>query len=242
MCTLTVHRDDRRVLVTMNRDDSAAREEVPPTLWESAEYPFVAPRDLQAGGTWIGVNCHGVVACLLNRYDAAPAGRMSRGKIVLEAMRGSSLNTAYDALIALDHRDYLPFTCLAIGEHAATRLDWTGSHLRQGEITPLGEIMMLTSSSWHFDEVAAQREALFRETWAERDDAIDKIATFHSRRVRANDAWAPMMMRDHSRTKSIAQVELTSRGAEMRYWTRDAAIDRQLTWPETSIGLKYRSR
>lgn len=242
MCTLTVHRDDRRVLVTMNRDDSAAREEAPPELWEDAEYPFVAPRDLQAGGTWIGVNCHGVVACLLNRYDAAPAGRVSRGQIVLEAMRGSSLGTAHDALIALDHHDYLPFTCVVIGEHAATRLDWTGAHLKQTKFSPLGEIMMLTSSSWQFDEVAAQREALFREIWAERGDAVDKIAVFHSRRARADDAWAPMMLRDHSRTKSVAQIELSSSGAELRYWTRDAAIDRRLTSPETSIGLTYPSR
>jgi uncharacterized protein with NRDE domain len=66
----------------MNRDDLADRPEAAPAEWPSAKPAFVAPKDLQAGGTWIGVNDHGVIACLLNRYDAAPAGHISRRSIV----------------------------------------------------------------------------------------------------------------------------------------------------------------
>lgn len=240
MCTLTVLRDSGRLLVTMNRDDIVAREEAPPRLWPDAETDFVAPRDMQAGGTWIGVNCHGIVACLLNRYDAAPAGYVSRGRVVLEAMLGASVDTACGAVTALDHHAYSPFTCLIVGEHAATRLDWTGSHLSQTELSPTEQVMMLTSSSWQFHEVKAQREALFREIWAQHQDAGDKIAAFHCRRVGAHDAWAPMMQRQSSQTKSVIQVELSSEGAHMHYWTRDAAIDRWLTSPSASTSLARR--
>lgn len=242
MCTLTIVREPHRLLATMNRDDIATREESPPALSSIAEKTFAAPRDQQAGGTWIGVNAYGVIACLLNRYDAAPASRASRGAIVLEAMRGSSIDTACGILTALDHSAYSPFTCLLSAEHGATRLDWTGARIERTDLpTDIG-VVMVTSSSWQFEEVKAKREALFREIWAGGDGAVDNVRAFHSRRVSENDAWAPMMQRPHAQTKSITQVELTSSGAEMRYWTRDIAIERRLTSPETSIRLDHGKR
>ncbi len=237
MCTLTILRESNRLLVTMNRDDIAERQEAPPAHWPNAQPAFVAPRDLQAGGTWIGVNGHGVVACLLNRYDAAPVGRMSRGSIVIEAMRGSTIEAARNALAGLDHGAFSPFTCLVIGQSSAMRLDWTGGRLEHGDLPATDNNIMVTSSSWQFDKVKAQREALFQEIWSNGGDAAGNVATFHAQRVNAHDAWAPMMQRPQSETKSVTQVELSSLGAEMRYWTRDAAIDRRLTFPATSIRL-----
>lgn len=235
MCTLTILREPHRLLVTMNRDDVAARGELPPALSPNAEMTFAAPRDLQAGGTWIGANGDGVVACLLNRYDPAPQGRTSRGNIVLAAMRGSSISAACAALTALDHSAYSPFTCIVIAQRGATRLDWTGSRLDREDIPDADEITMITSSSWQFDEVKAKREMLLRDLWAERDVAVDKVRAFHSQRISDNDAWAPMMQRSHSETKSVTQVELTSSDVQMHYWTREAAIDRRLTSPEETV-------
>jgi hypothetical protein len=234
MCTLTIVREGRRVLVTMNRDDVAARVEAPPRHWPNGEPAFAAPRDLQAGGTWIGVNAHGVIACLLNRYDAAAVGRTTRGQIVIEAMRGATMETANGVLAALDHRAYSPFTCLLITNDSATRLDWTGSTFDRTDLA-CADRTMATSSSWQSEEVRAQREALFRQIWSDAGTTADKIAAFHTRRVDAHDAWAPMMLRPTTQTKSITQVELTPHGAEMRYWTREAAVTSKLSAPETSI-------
>lgn len=240
MCTLTILREADRLLVTMNRDDVGAREEAPPTLWPNTQPAFAAPKDMQAGGTWIGVNAHGVIACLLNRYDAAPVGRASRGSVVLEAIRRASLEAACGALSALDHNAYSPFTCLVVDRGGAARLDWTGAHFERADLPPESEVM-LTSSSWRLDEVRAQREALFREIWSNGDSESDRVAKFHSQRVSAHDAWAPMMQRPMSQTKSVTQVELTSLGAEMRYWTRDAAISRKLAEPDTVIRVLAQS-
>lgn len=235
MCTLTILREQDRVLVTMNRDDLAARPEGAPTVWPRTNPSFVAPIDLAAGGTWIGVNANGIIACLLNRYDAAPTGRTSRGSIVLEAMRGASFGDARNTVAALDHIAYSPFTCVVIGRGGATRLDWTGEELTRDDLPAAKEATMMTSSSWQFDEVKAQREALFHKIWSNGRGSADRVATFHARRDSAHDAWTPMMQRPQSQTKSITQVELTPQGAEMRYWTRDAAIARQLSAPDASI-------
>ncbi|MFN3464837.1 MAG: NRDE family protein [Terricaulis sp.] len=237
MCTLTILRENSRLLVTMNRDDIATREEAPPHVWPNTDPDFVAPRDELAGGTWIGVNRHGVIACLLNRYDAAPKGQLSRGDIVIEAMGGASIERSLSAVTSLDLGAYSPFSCLVIAEGGAARLDWTGASIRRQDCSSGAKAVMATSSSWRFDEVKAQREALFHEIMSGGGDAAGNLAAFHTRRVRADDAWAPMMLRSQSQTKSVTQIELSPRGAEMRYWTRDAAISRKLKTPDRCVRI-----
>jgi len=234
MCTLSILRDAKNLTVTMNRDDAAARTETPPSLWPAAKSAFAAPRDMQAGGTWIGVNGHGLVACLLNRYDVAPPGRSSRGAIVVAAMEATSVENGHAILAELDHQLYAPFTCVLIDRMGASRLDWTGAAASRTDLDPIGETM-LTSSSWRFDDVSAMRADLFHTLRETESDAIARIAAFHTRRDSANDAWAPMMQRPHSETKSVTQIAITDEGAEMRYWSREAAIARQLEAPDTVI-------
>jgi hypothetical protein len=238
MCTLTILRENGRVLVTMNRDDVATREEAPPQLWPNTDPEFIAPRDVQAGGTWIGVNRHGVIACLLNRYDAAPKGKQSRGGIVIEAMRGSSIEASVSAVNSLELGAYSPFTCVVVAQRGAARLDWDGACIRRGDFATGAEIVMATSSSWRVEEVKAQREALFQDMMSNGGDAAGNLAAFHSRRVPEGEAWAPMMLRPQSQTKSVTQIELAPGVADMRYWTREAAIARKLKTPERRLRFR----
>jgi uncharacterized protein with NRDE domain len=234
MCTLSIIRDAKSVTVTMNRDDAAARTEAPPSLWPVAKIAFAAPKDLQAGGTWIGVNAHGVIACLLNRYDPAPPARASRGAIVLEAMNAINVEGAYSTLAALDHALYAPFTCMLIDLAGASRFDWTGSMASRTDVDS-DDHAMVTSSSWQFDEVSAKRRGLFDMLRETESDAVARIAAFHSHRDSTRDTWAPMMQREHSETKSVTQIELSGEAAEMRYWSRHGAIARGLTAPDTVV-------
>ena len=64
------------VVVAANRDEFYARPAAPPALFRSDEAgraSFVAPQDLEAGGTWMGVNEHGLFAGLTNRRNDEPA-------------------------------------------------------------------------------------------------------------------------------------------------------------------------
>jgi hypothetical protein len=116
-------------------------------------------------------------------------------------------------------------------------LDWSGAELTHTDLAAENTAMMVTSSSWSFEEVKSRREAWFETTWAEASSTADRLATFHCRRDIAHDAWAPMMQRPQSCTKSITQVELSLRGAEMRYWTRETAILKKLTSPDCAVQL-----
>jgi uncharacterized protein with NRDE domain len=219
----------------MNRDDARERPEAAPSLWTDGQITFAAPRDLQAGGTWIGVNANGIAACLLNRYDGSLAGYVSRGRIVIEAIQGSTFKAACGALEALDHGAFSPFTCIIVDRSNAARFDWTGSSFERSEL-PRTDVMA-TSSSWQFDDVKRRREARFREIWASSAVASDRVAAFHGAQEPTHDAWAPMMQRPQSHTKSITQVAISESDVEMRYWTRESVLARGLEAPDTTIQL-----
>src|SRR3989304_5509280 len=57
--------DGYDLVVGMNRDESANRPSEPPSLREG-DPVLVAPRDLAAGGTWIGANANGLLLALSN--------------------------------------------------------------------------------------------------------------------------------------------------------------------------------
>ena len=89
MCTLIVlwrAVDGYDIVLGMNRDESFARPAEPPQ-WIEGDPPLVAPRDRQAGGTWIGANARGLVMALSNRGGRASPTARSRGLLVLEALR-----------------------------------------------------------------------------------------------------------------------------------------------------------
>ena len=69
MCTLAIYFQvfpDYPVVIAANRDEYLARPALPPTTL--LEHPHVVGgKDLQASGTWLGINQYGLVAGLLNR-------------------------------------------------------------------------------------------------------------------------------------------------------------------------------
>lgn len=82
-----------------NRDERTGRPASPPMLWPGRPR-ILAGRDDLAGGTWLAVNEHGVVAALTNRPGEGGfvPGRPSRGGLPLMACR---CGTASDALAKL---------------------------------------------------------------------------------------------------------------------------------------------
>ncbi|WP_131107983.1 NRDE family protein [Pseudomonas sp. Sample_10] len=76
------------LIVAANRDEFYARPSLPLAQWPEAPHVY-AGRDLEAGGTWLGVGANGRFAALTNIRDPhRPPGRKSRGELVAGFLSG----------------------------------------------------------------------------------------------------------------------------------------------------------
>lgn len=78
------------LMLGMNRDESLNRPSDPPAVIEGTPV-IVAPRDRKAGGTWIGASGTGLVVALSNRRGRTSQTARSRGQLVLDTLRQSSV-------------------------------------------------------------------------------------------------------------------------------------------------------
>jgi len=85
-----------RLVVAANRDELHARPTAPAAFWEDAPHLF-AGRDLQDGGTWMGVTTDGRFAALTNYRDPREfkPGAPSRGRLVTNFLRERTRPWAY---------------------------------------------------------------------------------------------------------------------------------------------------
>jgi uncharacterized protein with NRDE domain len=155
MCTLAVALGaDRRwpVVVAANRDERLGR---PAEGWALRDGPggrrYAAPRDVEAGGTWIGVSAGGTLAALTNYhapFDWYPdRARRSRGELVPLALAQADAGAARAALAALDPAAFNPFHLL-VADAAGAFLWWYDGE--RSALEPLGPgLHLVTESSPH---------------------------------------------------------------------------------------------
>lgn len=107
-----------RLVLAGNRDEFHARPSAALARWPEA--PVIAGRDLEAGGTWLGVSADGRCGVVTNVRDPrlAQTGR-SRGLLVSEWLRGDAGATAHAQALRAAAGDYRPFNLLTFDAHAA---------------------------------------------------------------------------------------------------------------------------
>lgn len=100
------------LVVAANRDEFYARPSKPLAHW--AESPQVyAGRDLEAGGTWLGIGANGRFAALTNiREPHKPPARRSRGELVSDFLSGDGSIGEYFNEVGRRSVDYAGFNLL----------------------------------------------------------------------------------------------------------------------------------
>lgn len=178
MCTLAVLRSpgaDHPLVVAANRDERMDR---PAESWSvrSGEkgMRYLAPLDVTAGGTWMGLNQAGVVVAITNHHTGLPPdpSRHSRGELVERAL---SLRSAVDAKDALEAIPYLRFNAFHLLVADATHAWlWHGDATQSAWEALSAGVHVITESAAHDD---GPRAALVRTVMrAGADRAADPSA------------------------------------------------------------------
>lgn len=139
MCTLVIAWQvlaDAPVAVAANRDEVFDRPSSPPSVIDG-DPTIVAPRDEEAGGTWLGYNGHGLLVGLSNRWtDAERAGERSRGRLVLDLLGARSADDAASMVGDAARADaYAPFNLVVADADSAVVFEWDDG-LRVAELSP----------------------------------------------------------------------------------------------------------
>jgi len=108
-----------RLVVAANRDEYFRRPAAPAGFWD--DHPNVlAGRDLEAGGTWLGITLDGRFAALTNYRNPADkkTGAPSRGALVADFLTGKTGSEEYARLVERRAADYNGFSLL-VGDVAS---------------------------------------------------------------------------------------------------------------------------
>ncbi len=129
MCTLVLAWhcfDGTPIAIAANRDEAVGRPSDPPGTFREG---VLAPRDREAGGTWIGVTSSGLVAAITNRWtDREFAGERSRGLLVADVLDCGSTDEAIDLVAReTDCREYDAFNLTIADRERAVVLEWDGA-------------------------------------------------------------------------------------------------------------------
>ncbi|PSL31689.1 uncharacterized protein with NRDE domain [Planomicrobium soli] len=102
-----------KLVVAANRDEFYGRPTKPAYFWDD-EPLLLAGKDLQQGGTWLGITKTGKFAALTNFRDPSKpeTGKISRGALVRDFLAGTQ--SPIDFLTALEPADYTGFNLLIV--------------------------------------------------------------------------------------------------------------------------------
>lgn len=219
MCTMTWLAHDDGYEVLFSRDELRTRKPaLPPAIGQQRGTAFVAPRDGDHGGTWLGVNEHGVAVALLNFYPPEPPdvpSPVSRGHLVLGMLDCTRAPAVLTRLQNMMPDPYRPFYLAALdrGNPPAVRI-WDGRELRRAS----GE-MPVSTSSFDTARVVRSRYDLFaRLREAHGAPAAEWLVDYHRSHVPDRGACAVCMHRADAHTVSFSRIRVDTQGIEFRYW------------------------
>ncbi|MDR3521328.1 MAG: NRDE family protein [Acidocella sp.] len=111
MCSIILRIEESGIFIAANRDEMLDRPWAAPGAYWSKLPGVIAGQDKTAGGTWMGLNRHNVMAAVLNRHGSlGPApGKRSRGELPLLALAYPTAEMAVSAMARLDAEAYRSF-------------------------------------------------------------------------------------------------------------------------------------
>lgn len=231
MCTLILAWqvfDDAPIAAAANRDEALGRPSQPPGVLDE-ETRIVAPRDDEAGGTWLGYNAAGLFVAITNRR-AGIEGERSRGLLVRDALARESASAASSYVKnELADRRYAGFNLVVADREEAGLLEWDGV-LRTTHFDPGVHVVVNEGYNGAAPKARRIRDAVHPDPPTDgvtADDGRESVSEMGSegwferakRVLRDHDLGACVHADDYG-TRSSSLVAIDAEGAG-RYWFAD---------------------
>lgn len=204
----------------MNRDERRTRlPGLPPRLDEEAGVRFLAPRDADAGGTWLAVNEFGLAVGLLNLYQAQPkfpsaAGKKSRGLLVRSLAGAPDAAAAASLLAGQDLAAYLPFTLVLAGPDGNVQTyAWDG----EAEGAWRAATPPVVSSGYDVVGATRNRQELFAAAGDPDQLGWEALHDFHASHLPEKGAYSACMHRADAKTVSLTAIKVEEERVSMAY-------------------------
>lgn len=217
MCTLSWIRGLDRYHVFFNRDERRTRAAgLPPESGEHGGVQWLAPRDGESHGTWIGANRHGMALAILNRYHESPVAAdgafTSRGLLVRNLLDVPSQADLIRRLQSTDLAAYQPFTLAAFEIGYDVRvIAWNG---QEPVIDAVGDTGMVLTSSGYDQAAALGRGALFARFT---DPVPADFEALHASHVPERGPLSICMHRPEAETVSFTRIDVSPSAIVMSY-------------------------
>ena len=221
MCTVTLVplKEKCTFVLTSNRDEAPQRETLPPQLYLEDGVRLVYPKDMEAGGTWLGISQRKRLLCLLNggfsKHEREVPYRMSRGVVVKELLLAIDFEAA---VLKTDLQGVEPFTLVTVEWQSDLRffeLVWDGRR-RHFKRLPIRSHIW-SSSPLYEPEVREKRKLMFKERFEKKMPGPSSLLEFHES-AGIEDPWNALVMdREFVRTRSISQIGLQQGKIEFFY-------------------------
>lgn len=213
MCTVTIAplEGSKSFVLTSNRDEAPGRETLAPRLYTEEGLKMAFPKDVLAGGTWLGVSGRKRVICLLNgafekHLRKLPYGK-SRGVVVKDLLAAERFSEAAEAY---ELSEVEPFTIVSADwqqELSFCEFVWDGSqkHFQNLPLKP----HIWSSSPLYTTEMKKLREDWFGTLQQERELTPEALLNFHFSAGSGDKDEGVIMDRGFVKTRSVSQVILS---------------------------------
>ena len=214
MCTVTyLPLGNNDFILTSNRDEQPSRETIPPQEYVEDGVVLTYPKDVLAGGTWIGLSSKKRLICLLNggfeSYERESSYKMSRGVIV-------------KAILKVEDFDFIgiePFTIVLVDWNTDLKtyeLVWDG---KQKHFTTLNQEPKIWSSSTLYTQKEKALRSGWFANWLENNPIFtqEEILKFHQNSETGTLENSLKMKRWYVETVSITSVKKTNKIVAFNY-------------------------
>jgi len=213
---------DAPLVVAANRDEALDRPSEQPAIAEG-DPRVLAPRDAEAGGTWLGVNEAGVLVALTNRW-VDREGERSRGLLVDDALRERSADDAARVVErSVDAATYAGFNLVVADADTATYFEYDG-RLAHRPLAPGVHVVVNVGADGRFTIPEVRAEA--GEEQAE--NARRLSAALQPEPAETADAWrdrAAAAVADHDYGVCVHEDGFGTRSSSLVTVRADGSVD-----------------